>query len=125
MPWLLPPWRWPNPEPAPELTLAGLPMVIAYKIRPISAWLLRLMLKVRYVNLVNIIQDKPIIPEFLQEACTPENLTENLTALLNSPDLRKQQLQASLPAIHALRPRPPRLPQPKSRQGRNQRYRVK
>ena len=74
-----------------ELGLAGVPMVIAYKIDPI-AWTAARLVKVPSVVLVNLILDRPSVREFLQEECTPENLTQALSPLLQDDDVRRQAL---------------------------------
>lgn len=61
-----------------EAALLKRPMVIAYKVAPASAWLFRRMSYLRYVGLPNILAGRFIVPEFLQEDCTPENLAQAL-----------------------------------------------
>ncbi len=65
-----------------EPAIAGLPMVICYKVNPLSAWMLRRMIQTEYVNLINIIEDKEVIPELLQEECTAHRITQELTRLI-------------------------------------------
>ena len=76
-----------------ECALAGLPSIVAYKANPLSVYLLRRMIKVPYVNLANILAGKMIVPELLQENCTPEKLEAALTPLLTSADARHAQQQ--------------------------------
>ncbi|MEQ9519023.1 MAG: lipid-A-disaccharide synthase [Parvibaculum sp.] len=75
-----------------ELGLAGIPMVIAYKIDSIAAWAVSRMLKVPTVVLVNLVLDRPSVREFLQEACTPAALADALEPLLTDTNERKQAL---------------------------------
>ncbi len=65
-----------------ELALAALPTVIAYKIGRLTAALYRPFIKARFATLVNIMQDRAVMPEFLQEKCTPENLAAALVAVM-------------------------------------------
>ena len=74
-----------------ECALAGLPSIIAYKANALSAFLLRRMIKVKYVNLANILADKMVIPELIQENCTPEKMVEALQPLLTSDAARNAQ----------------------------------
>jgi len=76
-----------------ELGLARIPMVIAYKIDKIAAWVVGGLLKVPTVVLVNLILDRPSVREFLQGAATPQSLAEALTPLLNDTELRRNALQ--------------------------------
>lgn len=82
-----------------ELALAGIPTVVMYKAHPLSAWIIRKMLKTPYVSLVNILQNKPIIPELLQEQAAPKALSHALLELLKNPSA---QLVASTAALKQL-----------------------
>jgi lipid-A-disaccharide synthase len=68
-----------------ELGLAGVPSVIAYLINPVTAFFVRRLLTTKYANLVNIMLDRPAVPELLQENCTPEKLAEAVDRLLTDP----------------------------------------
>ncbi len=65
-----------------EVALAKVPMVITYKVTALTAFMLRRMIKVPFVTLVNILESKEIIPEFLQEKCRPDLLAPALRLLL-------------------------------------------
>jgi lipid-A-disaccharide synthase len=77
-----------------ELALAGVPMVTAYRVGAIEAWILRRAIKVKSVILANLVLGREVIPEFLQEDCTAEKLAEALAALLTDSPLRRQQVEA-------------------------------
>ncbi|WFU20527.1 lipid-A-disaccharide synthase [Bradyrhizobium sp. CB3481] len=77
-----------------ELALAGVPMVTAYRVGAIEAFILRRAIRVSSVILANLVIGKDVIPEFLQEACTPEKLAEALADVLSDSALRRQQLEA-------------------------------
>jgi len=68
-----------------ELALSGVPMVVAYRVSAPSAALVRRLLQVREVALVNILLERALVPEFLQEACRPERLAQALEELLSNP----------------------------------------
>ena len=74
-----------------EVARAGLPMVVAYRVNPITAWLLRRMLSVRNVALVNVILGREVVPELLQENCNPKALADALIGLLQDPKARQTQ----------------------------------
>jgi lipid-A-disaccharide synthase len=57
-----------------ELAAAGLPMVIAYKINPLTHFLVKRLVKVKYACLVNLLLNRGVVPEYLQEDCTAEKL---------------------------------------------------
>jgi lipid-A-disaccharide synthase len=66
-----------------ELAAAGVPMVIAYKINPITHFLLRRMVRIKYACLVNLLMGQEVVPERLQKECTPENLAAVLEGLVS------------------------------------------
>lgn len=74
-----------------ELALAQIPMVIGYKINPLTYWIVRSMVYVRHVCLVNILLNRSIVPECLQDACSASKLSEKLLGILKNP---QQQLEA-------------------------------
>jgi lipid-A-disaccharide synthase len=86
-----------------ELAMAGVPMIVGYKIGTLS-WLLlkHFFLTTRYVTLVNVVADKQIVPEFLQNACTPQTLFTALDVLLNDESKRKEQAHALAQATQAM-----------------------
>jgi lipid-A-disaccharide synthase len=77
-----------------ELATAGAPMVIAYKVEPLMAPLLRRMIKVDMAGLPNLIMGRKIFPELIQEACTPEALADAVTETMRDTPLRREQLAA-------------------------------
>ncbi len=77
-----------------ELALAGIPMVTAYRVSAIEAFILRRAVKVSSVILANLVIGKEVIPEFLQEDCIPEKLAPALSEVLTDSTLRRQQVEA-------------------------------
>jgi lipid-A-disaccharide synthase len=65
-----------------ETALVGRPMVIAYKMSPWSWRLMRSMRYLPWVGLPNILAGRYVVPEFLQDDATPENLAQALGNLL-------------------------------------------
>ncbi|GAK85353.1 lipid-A-disaccharide synthase [Vibrio ponticus] len=65
-----------------ECMLVKRPMVVGYKVNAFTAFLARRMLKTKYVSLPNILADQELVKEFLQEECTPENLSQEVERLL-------------------------------------------
>ncbi|MFZ4541845.1 MAG: lipid-A-disaccharide synthase [Rickettsiales bacterium] len=74
-----------------ECAVAGLPSIIAYRASRISAYLLRRMIKIKYVNLANLLANKLIIPELIQEDCTTQNIVREMLPLLTSEKSRAEQ----------------------------------
>ncbi|MGY3082411.1 lipid-A-disaccharide synthase [Bradyrhizobium sp. LM6.10] len=92
-----------------ELALSGIPMVTAYRVSVIEAFILRRAIRVSSVILANLVIGKDVIPEFLQEECTPEKLAPALSELLTDSPLRKQQVESfvQLDQIMATGNKPP------------------
>lgn len=65
-----------------ELALAGLPMVVAYRVNPLSAMIARRLIKVKFAALVNLLAGREVVPELLQDRCTPPLLAAALMRLL-------------------------------------------
>ena len=84
-----------------ELALAKVPTIIAYKVASITAPILRLMIKVRFANLINIILNKEVVPERLQEYCKPAIIADDLERLLYDNE-KKQQIIGVAPALKKL-----------------------
>ncbi len=85
-----------------ELALARLPSVIAYKMHPITAWLAKKLVKVEYANLVNILENREVVPEHLQEDCVPEILAPSVIGLLENQTKCALQLEGYQSAMTAL-----------------------
>ena len=84
-----------------ETALFGRPMVVAYKLGAITAFLLRglRMVKIPYFSQPNLLAGKALVPEFFQEAASAENLANALSHWLEHPD-EVAQLQREFSAIH-------------------------
>lgn len=77
-----------------ELAVAGLPMVVTYKVSALSAWFARRLIQVPNVAMPNLIAGRTIVPELLQEDCTPERIVAEVDRLLCSADARTAQKAA-------------------------------
>ena len=69
-----------------ELAMAGVPHLIAYKVSPLTGIIVKKLLKIRFVNLLNLLVDKEVVPELLQENCTVDKLVDVLRQLLAHPE---------------------------------------
>ncbi len=85
-----------------ELALAGLPMVIGYRVARLTAALARRLLKIRYVSLPNLLMDRPVVPEYLQENCRPDRLAAALGRLMDDEAARSEQLAGLAAALDRL-----------------------
>lgn len=78
-----------------ELALARTPHVVAYRVNPLTAAIARRLLTVRYVNLMNLVLDRPVVPELLQEHCNPQELSAALDRLADGGPARAAQIGAA------------------------------
>ncbi len=75
-----------------ETLLLKRPMVVGYRLSPLSHWLLRTfrLLKIPHLAIANLLADEPLAPELLQEDCTAEKLGTALLALLDDEPKRRR-----------------------------------
>jgi lipid-A-disaccharide synthase len=75
-----------------ELALAQVPMVVAYRVSPATAFLVRRMgVSVEHAALVNLLVGHGLVPELIQEDCTPQKLATAMDELFTSEEARKAQ----------------------------------
>ncbi len=72
-----------------ELAAMQIPHVIAYKTNFITAEIVRRMVKVKYAHLANIMADKEVVPEFLQENCVPDKIATATHALFRDSKIQR------------------------------------
>ena len=84
-----------------ETLLSGRPMVVAYRVSAVTAFVLRTLglVKVRYFSQPNLLAGRPLVPEFFQEQVTGVALGEALLRQLGEPQ-RMRELQEEFTAIH-------------------------
>ena len=75
-----------------ELALAGVPMVVCYKVSAATAFVVRRLVRVDHVGLVNLLAERAVSPELIQEACTPAGIAEKIAPLLEEGAPRAAQL---------------------------------
>ncbi len=77
-----------------ELAIAGVPMVAAYRAGVVESWIMRSMIQVNSVILANLVIGENVVPEFIQQDCTPEKLLPALREILSDSPLRRRQVEA-------------------------------
>jgi len=87
-----------------EVAMTGIPMIVAYRVNPLSAWLFKRMSLTKYANLVNILQGKEIIPELLQQLCTPLMIANAAAHLLSNSEHQQRQKEQAASALKQLLP---------------------
>jgi len=84
-----------------ETALFGVPEVVCYKGSSISYQIAKRLIKVKYISLVNLIMDKLVVKELIQDDLNPGNLRKELDELLNDPG-RQQQLRTDYQNLKTL-----------------------
>ena len=69
-----------------EAALTGTPTVIIYKVSPVSYWIGMRLVRVEHIGLINLIAEKRIVPELVQQEVTPENIFKHVEAMLQNPE---------------------------------------
>ncbi len=83
-----------------ETALLGVPMIIIYKISPLTYLIGKMIIKVKNIGIVNIIAGKTIVPELIQNEANSQRIAEEALAILNDPQ-RKQEIIKDLAEIRA------------------------
>ncbi|EOD81110.1 Lipid-A-disaccharide synthase [Grimontia indica] len=82
-----------------ECMLVKRPMVVGYEVNAITAWIAKRMVKTEFVSLPNILAGRELVPERLQEACTPETLANDVSRFLDSDNTA---LMAEFTRLHEI-----------------------
>ncbi len=69
-----------------EAGILGCPMVIIYKLNPLTYWLASWLVKIPLVGLVNIVAGEEVVPELIQHKVTAENISAEVLAVLQAPE---------------------------------------
>ena len=75
-----------------QISSANIPSIIIYKLGFINFMIFKLLVNVRFANIINIINDKEVIPELLQKECNAEEIYKTVTYFLKNPELIEKQL---------------------------------
>jgi len=87
-----------------ELALANVPMLVTYRVNPVSHAIAKPMIKAKYASLINLLLDRPVVPELLQYESRPDRLAEGLHRLLSDQSAVEAQRQGFREALGLLRP---------------------
>lgn len=75
-----------------ETALLEKPMIVVYRVSWVTYWLARLLVKIKYIGIANIIAGKAIVPELVQSDLSPERLVQESRAILNDHDARRTMI---------------------------------
>lgn len=65
-----------------EAAIAGTPMIIVYKVSPLSYWLGKRLISVKHIGMANLVAERPIVPELIQHEASAENIAGRVLQML-------------------------------------------
>ncbi len=74
-----------------EAAICGTPIIIVYKVSPVSYWMAKVLVQVKKIGLVNLISGKEIAPELVQDKASAENITHSVLQLIDNPSRLEEQ----------------------------------
>ena len=75
-----------------EICNQGIPSIIIYKLTLLNFFIIKFLVKVKFVNIINIINDKEVIPELLQSECNAKEIFTSVNYFLKKPEMMSNQL---------------------------------
>jgi lipid-A-disaccharide synthase len=76
-----------------EICNAKVPSIIIYKMNFLNFMIVKFLVKIKYANIINIINNKEVIPELIQNECNAKEIYKSVVYFLKNPDLMKQQIK--------------------------------
>ena len=76
-----------------EICNANVPSIIIYKMNFLNFIIVKFLVKIKYVNIVNIINNKEVIPELIQKECNAQEIYKSVVYFLKNPSLMDQQVK--------------------------------
>ena len=86
-----------------QISNATIPSIIIYKLNFINFMIFKLLANIKFANIINIINDKEIIPELLQNECNAYEIFKTVTYFLKNPELINKQLQECKKTLEGIR----------------------
>ena len=86
-----------------EICNHGIPSIILYKLSPLNFFLIKSLVKIKFVNIINIINDSEVIPELLQSECNAKEIFTSVNFFLNKPEMISDQLNQIKKTINKIK----------------------
>ena len=86
-----------------QVCSSNVPSIIIYKLSFINFMIFKLLVNVKYANIINIINDKEVIPELLQDECNAKEIYNSVIYMLKNPDIGKKQLDECNKTLEGIR----------------------
>ena len=75
-----------------EICSAKVPSIIIYKMNFLNYLIVKMLVKIKFANIINIINNKEIIPELIQNECNAKEIFNSVVYFLKNPELMKKQI---------------------------------
>ncbi len=86
-----------------QISSSNIPSIIIYKLSFINFMIFKMLVNVKFANIINIINNREIIPELLQNECNADEIYRSVIYLLKNPDLIKKQLSDCSKTLEGIR----------------------
>ena len=86
-----------------EICHAKVPSIIIYKMNFLNYLIVKMLVKVKYANIINIINGEEVIPELIQNECNAKEIFNSVVYLLKNPELMKKQMNICQKTISDIR----------------------
>ena len=86
-----------------EICNAKIPSIIIYKMNFLNYLIVRLLVKIRFANIINIINKKEIIPELIQNECNAKEIYKSVVYFLKNPEMMKKQIDNCEKTLNQIR----------------------
>jgi lipid-A-disaccharide synthase len=86
-----------------QIASSNIPSIIIYKLSYINFMIFKFLANIKFANIINIINNKEVIPELLQNECNPKEIFNTVIYFLKNPDLIKNQLSDCKKTLEGIR----------------------
>jgi len=88
-----------------EICNARVPSLIIYKMNFLNYFIIKFLVKIKYANIINIINNKEIIPELIQNDCNAKEIYNSVVYFLKNPEMMKKQVNDCEKTLSQIRPK--------------------
>jgi lipid-A-disaccharide synthase len=85
-----------------EVAMAGTPMIVVYKVSPLSYWLGKRLIRVKHIGLANLVAERPIVPELIQHEASAERIVDEALRMIRDEKRLRQMRQELLQTAKTL-----------------------
>ena len=86
-----------------EICNSKIPLIVIYKMNVLNFMIVKFLVKTRYANIINIINNKEVIPELIQNECNAKEIYKSVVYFLKNPDLMKKQINTCQKTLEDIR----------------------